>query len=621
MRNSHSNLLPAAIVVQLCCALLLLACSQSPEEPGGDQPSDAQSGDSGRDSTTASDALPDGGCIPGNRVCASALTYLECGEDGRTRTQVQCDGGLACLDGQCVEPICEPFAVDGCATDVALNACNFSGTAWTVEDCPPFWTCESGVCIEPPCVPNETRCDGLDRILTCDPQSGEFVEQDQCESGFACYDDECRPLCDISEKVRSYVGCEYWTLDLDNLSDAETMEHTVVLSNPNDIAAFISIVGPPGQLDLDDAEVPPGGQLVIRFPIDYGLIRPGITDYSWRIESTLPVTAHQFNPLDNFTDPFTNDGTLLLPEHSFSDRYYAASWTHRDAQSEQLNGYVVVLAVDNGPTEVTITPTADASAGEGAPLTTDVPSTFELARGEVLSIQTADAGQDLTGSLITAQGGRIAVFGGHECGNVTLGVDRCDHMETQLLPVELLRNEYIATKFATRVEEGRSEPDYWRVIAVDGATLISTEPEIAEIDGAILGSGEWLQIEYRDDFILRADRPVMMAHYMAGSNSTGIPRNCFDDTGPPTGIGDPAMTQLVPIDQFRDDYIVLTPFAYVEDYLNLAVPASAIDSVELDGEPVSEDVFEQIADSNWYGARIAVEDGTHRVTADEPFGL
>lgn len=81
------------------------------------------------------------------------------------------------------------------------------------------------------------------------------------------------------------------------------------------------------------------------------------------------------------------------------------------------------------------------------------------------------------------------------------------------------------------------------------------------------------------------------------------------------------MTQLVPTEQFRSDYIVLTPFAYVEDYLNLAVPTTAIDSVRLDDQRVDADLFSQIGESDWSAARVLVEDGPHTVTASVPFGL
>lgn len=631
--------LPASrwVLAAILGALLALAGCTEPGAEGQDDGgvADAEgdgagggdaSGDATLDAPLDGDAdVDDGSCVPGSRVCVTSTTYLECQDDGFTRSTVQCEGGLGCLDGACVERVCEPFEIRGCAGEFTLETCNFSGTDWVPEECPAFWRCDEGRCLEPPCLPGATRCDGLDRILTCDPATGEYVETEQCGEGAACYQDECQPLCEINRKVHSYVGCEYWSVDLDNYSDAEFMEHTVVLSNPNvNFDAQVEVRDADDQLlALDDATVPAGGQLVIRFPNDRGLTRPGVTNFSWRLTSTVPVTAHQFNPLDNFTDPFTNDGTLLLPTHALGESYYAASWVHRAASSDSLNGFVVILAVDIGPTTVSVTVPSRALTGEdGNPMAPGDTRTWSLAQGEVLTLQTAGVGDDLTGTRIEADGGRVAVWGGHECGNVTLGVDRCDHMEAQIMPVELLSEEYVAIKYATRVEEGtRSEPDVWRVLAVEGATTITTDPEIPGVSGTLVQRGEWIEIESRNDFIIRGDRPILVAHYMVGSNWTGIPRECFDSTGPPTGIGDPAMTQLVPIDQYRADYTVLTPFAYVRDYLNVAVPQRAIETVMLDGEPVDSALFEQIGDTDWWAARILVEDGPHKVTAAEPFAL
>jgi hypothetical protein len=628
-----SNMLINITIPNLGCLLLVVLLFVGCEDKRGQATPDEliYLADSAGDGATGewedeTTSMNDGVCEPGERVCASAETYLECLEDGESRIMVQCEPGYGCLEGYCESIICEPFEIRDCLDDISLEVCNFSGTAWTSEACPEYWRCENGVCMEPPCIPGSTRCESLEVLLTCNPETGEYEILEQCSEGTACYEDECQPLCDINKKVLSYVGCEYWTVDLDNYGEAETIEHTVVLSNASaDMAAYVAVEDAQGEsMALDSAEVPAGGQLVIRFPSDRGLISAGISQDSWRITTTIPVTAHQFNPLDNFTDPFSNDGTLLLPTYALSNRYYAASWGHRSTTVAELNGFVSILSVEVDGIDITVTTPTHAAVGEGAEdMLPDESRSWTLAYGESLTLQTINAEEDLTGMLIEAGEGKIAVFGGHECANVVLGVDRCDHIETQLFPVELLGTVYLASKYAYRVtdEEAIPEPDYWRVLAVEGATFIQTDPEIPGIDGSVIASGEWLNIEYTEDFMLTADRPVLLAHYMVGSNWVNIPRECFDDTGPPTGIGDPSMTQVVPIEQFREDYLVLTPFAYVQDYLNLTVLTESVDSVIVDGEVVDPSWFEPVTDGIWSVARLPVEDGPHNVMADSPFGL
>lgn len=563
-------------------------------------------------------------CEPDSRLCSSATTVVICSGDGSTRVQQECEDGLGCLDGECAPIICDPRSIMGCVGN-ALEMCNFSGTAWEFQECPAYWTCEINQCVEPPCLPGELRCDGLDRILTCDPATGVFVVAEQCADGEGCYEDICQPLCEINRKVRDYVGCEYFTVDLDNLEDAEVIEHTVVLSNPSEeVDADIEVVDPSGfELEFEDSTVPAGGQLVLRFPFDRGLIRAGITDYSWRITSSVPVTAHQFNPLNNFEPfPFSNDGTLLLPTHAVSERYYVLSWVHRAHELEPINGFATIVAVNPDGAELLVRSSTNALVGDGQPnMTPGEERSFSLEYGQTLTLQTAGADDDLTGTYVESEETDIMVFGGHECANVILGIDRCDHIETQLLPISLLRERYVAVKFETRVPEGvRSEPDYWRVLAVDGATMISTDPEIVGVHGSIIATGEWFEFGHTGDFEIWGDRPFAVAHYMVGANWTGIPQDCLDDF-PATGIGDPAMTQLIPTDQYRDNYIVLTPFAYERDYLNIAVPTTAAASVRLDGELLSADIFSPVGSGQYSAARISVVDGSHTVSADEPFGL
>ena len=84
-------------------------------------------------------------------------------------------------------------------------------------------------------------------------------------------------------------------------------------------------------------------------------------------------------------------------------------------------------------------------------------------------------------------------------------------------------------------------------------------------------------------------------------------------------IGDPAFILAVPAEQFRDEYVFLTPNAYKEDYVNIIAPADAF--VTLGNQQLAANQFTKIDQSDFMVARVQLEDGTHKITATKPFGI
>ena len=74
---------------------------------------------------------------------------------------------------------------------------------------------------------------------------------------------------------------------------------------------------------------------------------------------------------------------------------------------------------------------------------------------------------------------------------------------------------------------------------------------------------------------------------------------------------------MVPIEQYRDSYVLFIPEAYEQDYVNVIAPHSV--DVVLDGQVISDSEFEPVS-AEYKVARLLLEDGKHTLVAEQPFG-
>ncbi len=633
----------------LVLALFALGCPDTPNN--GTTAPDAGRGDLG--------ARSDGGdlgtfCKPGARQCRDLVTAEVCNADGSAFDEEECTGDLRCndLDGTCSPEICSPGSFDGCTDDGRQRYCNPSGTAWIEDVCPGNATCEDDRCGEPECEADAVRCVDTSQLEVCNG-AGAWVGGSYCPRGTECFNGVCEELCELNKKISSYIGCEYWSADLDNFEDALSKPHAIVVSNVNpEITAKITLYEGDSDQELRidgegnpfDAEIPPGEARVFLIPTGYDHSGTRhLQNKAIRVVANIPVIASQFNPLNNL-DVYSNDGTLLLPTNSVGNEYWGMSWPFRGGRIS-IRGFLTIVNSSGSPNRVRVTPSAEVVAGPNIPaMPAGVERVFELNPGDSLNLETSGAEledarefgclqdtegpppqvspcPDLTGTHIVADFD-VTVFGGHQCGNVVQGIDRCDHIESILLPASSWGTTYVGTKYSPRATSATIEPEVWRVIAAEDGTQIQTDPPIDGVHGRTINAGEWRQFEAREAFLLGASKPVMVSQYMVGSNWLGIPRICDQgiDANNPTGIGDPAMTVGVPTDQFRTDYVVLTPDDYELDYLNII--ARAGQTVLLDGEAIPDDAWVPVGSSGaWEVAVIEVEDGQHTLIGNAPFGV
>ena len=238
------------------------------------------------------------------------------------------------------------------------------------------------------------------------------------------------------------------------------------------------------------------------------------------------------------------------------------------------------------------------------------PYSFVLAQGGVLNLESewVQGNGDLTGTRIVADR-KVTVFGGHECANVTVLVGYCDHLEQQLYPLAAWGTAYVGDAFHPR---NPSQQDWWRIMAGDNNVVVTISPDVAT-PPAILAKGEWFEFSTYSSFSVSATGPILVGHYLQGSNYTGFEPSP-DCNG--SGIGDPAFTLGVPVQQFLDTYTFLTPPHYVEDYVNIIAKPGT--QVMLDGAPIAGATTDL---GEFAVTQLPVSDGVHTVSAPEPFGL
>lgn len=403
-----------------------------------------------------------------------------------------------------------------------------------------------------------------------------------------------------------YLGREFFAVDLDNIydsasgTDAAGAQYAVAVSNPNPEPADVVVTNAGGE--VQSKVVPADGLEIFELPradVDGTTVVPN----AYRIVSDLPVTAHQFNPIGNVL-VYSNDASLLLPVSALGKSYRVLTWPQ--SRADMLPGFLAVAAVEPGETEVTVTVTAT-TRGNG-----DIPAlapggtyTRTLQQYDVLAIETNGLQQDLSGSLVESDK-RVAVFGGTECSNVPLNVTACDHLEEQMFPVAAWGRTYVAAKSKPR----GTEPDVWRVLAAQDGTTVTTDPYQPGTP-VTLNAGQFVEFTSTDSFVVQAGAPVLVGQYLVGQDFG------FTQAGM---TGDPGFILSVPVEQFREDYLFLTPPNYANDSISIIAPTGA--SVSLDGVPVAASEFvETAAGSGWSTARLAVTDGVHRLEADQPVGL
>lgn len=487
------------------------------------------------------------------------------------------------------------------------------------------------------CEPETTFCSGQE-VRRCSLDGALSTLETTCDvaSGRACRSGACPQLCAVAADEKSNVGCEYWGVDLDNAMideshNAAAQQFAIVVSNPQpDVAATVSVYqddGAPGDpsapLLVTQALIPPLNLRVFKLgprEVDgspEGEYNTGthtaLTRRAYKVVSDFPAVAYQFNPLEN-VNVFSNDASLLKPREAltYDDQavtlaYVVAGWPQTiawtgDANTNfdpsnpiNLRAFLTIVGTQE-KTHVVVYPTTPV-LGAGPIPDTPVGGKLELdiAAFDVINLETPSFGSfdaDFTGTRILANR-PIAVFSGGEASDAprfdTLSERRCcaDHLEEQLDPVRTAGKKFALAHSPSRTRAVLAaggnvleapEPEYFRFVATrDEVTTISTTLEAPYENLHLFHIGDWVEVVTTRDFLATSDGPIHVEQVMASQDGANVPR------GLPGG--DPSLIIVPPEEQFRSDYVFLTPDKYAFDFITVVAPYGA--KVRLDGYELS----------------------------------
>jgi len=566
--------------------LLLLSLSFAgctPTAPGGG-PDDDDDGTPGDDDTTWGDDDTD----PSD-ICDNAPNEIVC--DGSTAVTCDAQGDIASTED------CDVANGFTCWYGIGCVLC-YPGTQW----------CEGDDVVE--CSPDGQS---FDVVQSCDVAHGEV-----CESGM------CVSLCDQAETQRSSIGCKFYGVDMEQYPGYDTLQYAIVVSNVHDaLTAQVDVESKEGGVWTTVSQAPVAPQDLEIFPLN-NRATAGSSIYeggAYRVTSSIPVIAYQFNPLDNGS--CTSDASLLLPASAFDTAYIATAWGSEVPGFNVDSSEIDIVAEVDG-TVVTVTPSVATASGAGvAPGTAGTPMpSITLNEGDVLQIVNDPSlayAQNLEGTLIEATE-RVGVFGGHRCANIPAGVTCCDHVEEMNFGLQTWGVEYVGARLPPR-NAGSPEQSIWHFLAGDLPATLTFEAS-AQVTGLPpngtmhLAAGEWTQLQVSGtstnpgDFIVTGDEAFLVTQFMAGQDVGG------------TSTGDPCMVQAVPVEQYLDNYVVLVPNSWDPDMMTLTrTPGETIlvDGIDVDNWPASFTLIPINAD--WEVIRIDVEDGTHVLEGTAPFGV
>ncbi|HJZ87676.1 MAG TPA: IgGFc-binding protein [Polyangia bacterium] len=551
-------------------------------------------------------------CQAGAWRCGPGGSVEQCNPAGSSWMPVaHCMGVQTCSAGQCSPAACSGSAAR-CTSDGRLETCNPRIGQYTDPvACPVGQTCIGTGCVPTVCTPNQRFCKDDMTVAMCSPLGDNSMNVESCSGNSTCANGGCVSACQAADLLKSFAGCAFYAVDMDNWDRDDPLENDIVVSNSSRFTATVKIEMRQGgnwQM-LCMAAVPP--QMTHVFALTNTCDQTGTTVFdrhvedsalvgglAYRVTSDAPVVAYYYNSDDLNGQAASSGSSVLLPKATLGKKYYALAWpqppaTVRSSGIRTPSGTDIprasmdVVGSEDGTT-VMVTASTRIIMGPGVPMMTPGQTqTFMLNEADVLQLETLMTGDDLSGTYVVADK-PVAVFAGGECTLNPNGGTYCDHTEEQMLPLTAWGKNYVAPRMAGQSENcsgtgGVPEVDcpasVWRILgsemmttvtmsAPTGVTLSPPGPTF------MLGPGMVQEVTARGssatapgDFFVSADKPIMVMQ-LAG--------------------GEADMVTAVPVEQYLPTYLFQVPSFFCS---KLTVSRKMGVVVLLDGVAIADSLF------------------------------
>ena len=304
-------------------------------------------------------------------------------------------------------------------------------------------------------------------------------------------------------------------------------------------------------------------------------------------------------------DAFTAFPISPLLEEAEFEEYWILSHANKHVQMDFKSVILVIASTDN--TQLKVTSAQKASTVEGGmSLEEDKDIVIVQHRLDTLTITSSD---DLTGTVIRTNK-PIAVYSGHECGNVPVYVSSCSYLVEQMPPVRVWGYCYIAASFM-----GRQDGSYVKfIVAKDGTYVDAYENGNFELTYGPLDQGMFRERYLGPGrvLVLKSNQPILVAQFSSAAQE--------DEVGAPFMIVLSSLSQLVSEVPFYSKNSSEVNYFH---YITITVPTQFYneDAIILDGDPIHSNMTSTVQSpdcGNFTVISMEVEPGHHYLQHTTP---